>query len=115
MNPAFPIDRSPRLRTVRVKEVLLLIDEKVTGVNLQIELSIVDSGWYDAAFLEIEGCLNQAPARLDNHQVTVAEVLVAMIDNLAHAFGDRLILNVNAFDTGKTAGALDFAVDPIVI
>jgi len=115
MNPAFPIDRSPRLGTVRVKEVFLLIDEKVTRVNLEIELRMVDSGWHDAAFLEIEGCLNQAPARLDHHHVTVAEVLVAMIDNLAHAFGDRLILNMNAFDTGETARALDFAVDPVVV
>jgi hypothetical protein len=103
------------LGTVRVKEVFLLIDEKVTGVNLQIELGIVNSGRHDAAFLEIEGCLNKPPARLDHHQVTVAEVLVAMIDNLAHAFGDGLILNVNAFDTGKTARALDFAVDPVIV
>src|SRR5215469_5344437 len=114
-NSAFPIDRRPRLGAVGLQEVFLLIDEKVTRVNLQIKLRIVDSGWHHAPLLEIEGCLNQAPPRLDHHQVTVAEVLVAMIYDLAHAFGDRLVLNVNPFDTSKAARALDLAIDPVVV
>ena len=115
MNPSIRIDPRARLGLVSSKEVLLLVDEKVPRVSLQIDFRIVDSGRDDAAFLEIERRVNQTPPRLDHHHVTMAKVLVVMIDDGAHALGDPLILHVDAIDAGEAAGALYLAINPVVV
>src|SRR5208282_6941122 len=43
------------------------------------------------------------------------EMLVVMIDDVAHAFGNRLILHMDTVDAGEAAGALYFAIDPVVV
>ena len=42
-------------------------------------------------------------------------MLPRMIGDLAHAFGDRLVLLVDALDAGKAGFALQFPVHQIVV
>src|SRR5499426_2176437 len=77
---------------------------------------LVDAGAArNAAGLHRLDSLPQQLARLDDGLVRWSEVLLAAIDDAAHSLLYGAVLHVDAVDTGEAFGALDLAVDQIVV
>src|SRR5215468_3270225 len=69
----------------------------------------------NAAGLHRLDSLPQQLARLDDCLVRRSEVLLAAIDDAAHSLLYGAVLHVDTVDAGEAFGALDLAVDQIVV
>src|SRR5215475_5752900 len=72
---------------------------EIAAARTLVGLGIVDARRYDPLHVGLHGA-QDAPAGARDHQIADRKILMVMIDDPAHAFGNRLILQMNAVDPG---------------
>src|SRR5262245_64679936 len=79
------------------------------------QLLVAAGAAWNAAGLHRLDSLSQQLARLDDGHVRRSEVLLAAIDDATHSLLYGAVLHVDAVDAGEAFGALDLAIDQIVV
>src|SRR5215472_2490683 len=101
------IDLLPRAR--------VLADEIATA-RTAIDLRVLDPRRQDAVLAQRPRRPEQAASGARDHLIRRGEVLESVVDDSAHALGDRLILQMDAVNAAvDRVGALRLAVDPPIV
>src|SRR5262245_34165470 len=75
-----------------------IIADEVAAAGTTVDLRILEAGWQDTLSAQRPGRHQQAPAGARDHLVGRRQMLAGVLDDRTHAFGDRLILQVDAID-----------------
>ena len=90
--------RRGQLSGVDVPPGALVVADEVAAAGGAIDAGLLDAGRRVALVAQRAGGHQQAPAGARDHLVRRRQVLERVVDDRAHALGDRLVLQVDAVD-----------------
>src|SRR5215467_11583747 len=102
-----PADRGFELLAIGVEPIDLGVGIEGAGARVPEDLGIVDPGWHRAVLGKGAGDGQEPAARACDHDVARRQMLLGVIDDRPHAFGDSLVLHHDVADAGiDLVGAL---------